>query len=144
MISSKSSHYDSGSPSELEVLITRSAYNRNEARFKRARSALRRLREHRISKFNHALSRTERELGLDPSRRAGRVLVIDQTRGDSSIMYGKASGASFTQMLAAARRENVGAEIIVKLHPEVVSGRKAGHLADVDTRVLRETSIPGR
>ena len=102
-------HYDSGSPSELEVLITRSAYNRNEARFKRARSALRRLREHRISKYNHALSRTERELGLDPSRRAGRVLVIDQTRGDSSIMYGKASGASFTQMLAAARRENMGA-----------------------------------
>ena len=131
-------HYDSGSPSELEVLITRSAYNRNEARFKRARSGIRRLRERSISKFNHAPSRTERELGLDPSRRAGRVLVIDQTRGDSS----------FSQMMAAARRENVGAEIIVKLHPEVVSGRKAGHLADVlddvDTRVLRETSIPGR
>jgi capsular polysaccharide export protein len=109
MISSQGVHYDSGSPSELEVLITRSAYNRNEARFKRARSGIRRLRERSISKFNHAPSRTERELGLDPSRRAGRVLVIDQTRGDSSIMYGKASGASFTQMLAAARRENMDA-----------------------------------
>ena len=49
-------------------------------------------------------------------------------------------------MLDAARRENEGAEVVVKLHPEVVAGRKEGHLAhiddDGDTRVLRENVNP--
>ena len=139
-------HYDASAPSELEVLIMRSAYNNDEARRRRAASGVERLRSNEISKFNHAPSLNETALGLDPRRREGRVLVIDQTRGDSSITYGCATAASFERMLAAARSENPGAEIVVKLHPEVVSGRKKGHLADVvddkDTRVVRDNVNP--
>lgn len=139
-------HYDATAVSELEVLITRSAYNRDEKRLARAAAGIRLLYENAISKYNHAPQRTEAELGLDPARRTGRVLVIDQTRGDSSIIYGQATAASFGQMLAAARVENPGAEIVVKLHPEVVSGRKQGHLGTVvddgDTRVVRDNVNP--
>ncbi|MBU2531455.1 MAG: hypothetical protein KKB37_01850 [Alphaproteobacteria bacterium] len=139
-------HYDATSRSELEVLITRSAYNFDETRLARATAGIGLLRGHAISKYNHAPYLSEAELGLDPSRRQGRVLVIDQTAGDSSISYGHATPASFIDMLAAARSENLGAEIVVKLHPEVVSGRKQGHLAhirdDADTRVIRDNVNP--
>ena len=139
-------HYDATSPSELERLITRSAYNFDETRLERAELGLSRMRNHAVSKFNHAPWLSEAEMGLDPNRRTGRVLVIDQTAGDSSISYGLASATSFSDMLNAARSENPGAEIIVKLHPEVVSGRKQGHLADViddaDTRVMRSNVNP--
>lgn len=139
-------HYDATSPSELESLITRSSYNFDETRLERAKNGLERMRAHAISKFNHAPWLSEEQMGLDPARRAGRVLVIDQTAGDSSISYGLASASSFSDMLTAARSENPGAEIVVKLHPEVVAGRKQGHLAwvadDEDTKVIRNNANP--
>lgn len=139
-------HYDATCSSELEALITRSAYNFDETRLQRAIRGMTSLRENAVSKFNHAPYLTETELGLDPARRAGRVLVIDQTAGDSAIGYGHANATSFIRMLKAARTENRGAEIVVKLHPEVVSGRKKGHLAhvrnDENTKVLRQNVNP--
>ncbi len=139
-------HYDASARSELEALILRSTYNHDDDRIARARAGMARLRELRISKYNHAPFLGEVELGLDPARRKGRVLIVDQTAGDSSISFGCASASSFNAMLEAARSENPGAEIVVKLHPEVVSGRKQGHLChvsnDADTCVIRENVNP--
>jgi len=105
------------------------------------------LRARGISKYNHAPRKSGRELGLDARRRSGRVLVVDQTDGDCSITYGKASSSSFGQMLNAAIAENPGAEIVVKLHPEVVSGKKKGYLVKTKTssaniRVISEDVNP--
>lgn len=101
------------------------------------------LLEHRLSKYNHGPL-------LDPSclRSADsqRVLVIDQTVGDMSVVLGGASAATFRQMLLAARAENPRATIYVKTHPEVTGGRKAGYLSWVhdttDTEVLRRHVNP--
>ena len=62
-------HYDAGSMSELEVLVTRSAYNHDAGRLARAHTGIRRLRENRISKFNHApgSQRTRDGAGSEPS-----------------------------------------------------------------------------
>ncbi|GGB51731.1 capsule polysaccharide modification protein LipA [Oceanisphaera marina] len=85
-----------------------------------------------ITKYNHYAENSlppavaER---LDYSR--PRVLVIDQTRGDQSVRLGLASEQSFTDMLAAARAENPGAQIIVRTHPDVLLGKKQGYLTDV-------------
>lgn len=64
----------------------------------------------------------------DDDGRAGRVLVVDQTAGDASIHYGLASEATFVEMLDAAVRENPGAEVWVKTHPDVLAGKKKGCL----------------
>jgi capsular polysaccharide export protein len=56
--------------------------------------------------------------------------VVDQTWGDASIAGGLADETSFARMLAAAREENPGGEIVAKLHPEVASGAKRGYLAE--------------
>ena len=74
------------------------------------------------------------------------MLVVDQTMGDASIAGGLASLATFARMLAAARAENPDAEMLVKTHPEVTSGRKKGYLSKVSgpgIRLFYEPSIPG-
>jgi capsular polysaccharide export protein len=139
IVDHKGVHYDAGRPSEFEELVSRSATNFDHARLRRARHGIKLLRSHRISKFNHAPELSELELGLDPNRRTGRVLVIDQTAGDASIAYGQATPRTFRAMLQAARAENPEAEIVVKLHPEVVSGTKKGHLEHaigLDTKII--------
>jgi capsular polysaccharide export protein len=42
---------------------------------------------------------------------------VDQTLGDASIGYGLASTQSFSDMIAAARRDEPDAQLIVKRHP---------------------------
>jgi capsular polysaccharide export protein len=124
-------HYDARSPSDLEHLIEASASNFDSSRLRRAADGMALLRREAISKYNHAPRFSEADLGLAPAGRAKRVLVVDQTSGDSSIKYGMASSASFREMLSAAETENPDAEILVKVHPEVVLGRKKGHLTGV-------------
>ncbi len=125
-------YYDAGAPSDLERLIAASAANRDPARLERARNGIAMLRSQAISKYNEGPWLSEIELGLERSRGRPRVLVIDQTRGDASVDLGASTPESFHRMLAAALDENPGAEIVVKIHPEVVTGRKQGYLADVD------------
>ncbi len=57
-----------------------------------------------------------------------RVLVIDQTFGDVSVRLGGADAATFERMLALALADNPDAEIWVKVHPDVLSGKKQGYL----------------
>jgi capsular polysaccharide export protein len=116
-------YYDADSPSRLESLICQS---RTAAEIDRARSLLTVWRQSRVSKYNHA-----REFsGPLPTR---YVLVVDQTRGDAAIRYGRADQASFQRMLAAALTERPTATVLLKVHPEVLAGRKRGHfdLAEV-------------
>lgn len=109
-------HHDSLRPSRLEAMIDAGGGD-----LARARAGIARLRALRLSKYNDA-----RDMASPPF---GHVLVVDQTRGDASIAGAGAGPETFARMLEAARAEHPGAEIIVRLHPETLSGRKPGHLA---------------
>lgn len=113
-------YYDATRPSDLEQLIVQADFSAQE--LARAQRCMALLREHRLSKYNHAPDRP-----LAPGSRP-RVLVVDQTAGDASIHHGLADARRFEQMLDAALSENPEAEIIVKIHPDVLAGRKQGHL----------------
>lgn len=128
-------HYDSTRASDLESLIAAAAMTTQG--IARARRGMAMLRAERISKYNAAPSLSLRRMGLDRRPAGGRVLVVDQTMGDASIAGGLASVASFGRMLAAAREENPDAEILVKTHPEVTSGRKRGYLSKVSGPGIR-------
>ncbi len=108
-------HYDAARPSRLEAMIAEGGGN-----VARARAGVARLRALRLSKYNDAPD------AASPPR--GHVLVVDQTRGDASIEGAGAGPETFARMLAAARAEHPGAEILVRLHPETLAGRKPGHL----------------
>ncbi len=111
-------YYDAGRPSRLETLI---AEPLDASDAERARTLLAAWREARVSKYNHLRESTA------PLPRPF-VLVVDQTLGDASVRYGKADAASFQRMLQAALEENPNCTVLVKIHPEVASGRKRGYL----------------
>lgn len=122
-------YYDARAPSDLETMLQEGGWE-TQGLTARARDAMALLRRLRLSKYNDGEERSAADLGLEEPRRRPRVLVIDQTAGDASIPGALAEAGDFEAMLAAARDENPGAEILVKGHPEVALGRKRGHLAE--------------
>lgn len=127
-------YYDARQPSRLEqLLVTDGAGDPldDPALLERARAAMARIRAGRLSKYNGS---PVAPLELGPVRGDRRVLVVDQTRGDLSVGCGLADAASFEAMLAAALAESPEAEILVKTHPDVVSGAKRGYLEAVGGR----------
>jgi capsular polysaccharide export protein len=134
-------YYDASTPSDLERLIAENAADTDDEVRLRAERGIARLRGEAISKYNNGQMLDGQALGLAPRGDRKRVLVVDQTYGDMSVTSGMADAASFITMLAAARAENPGAEIVVKIHPEVVNGKKKGYLAELgaglgDVRVV--------
>ena len=113
-------YYDATRPSDLERLLIEANFEADE--LKRATQAMQRLRQLRLSKYNHAPDRP-----LPPADRP-RVLIVDQTRDDASITYGMADASSFQHMLECAIADHPDAEILIKTHPDVIAGRKQGYL----------------
>jgi capsular polysaccharide export protein len=121
-------YYDATRPSRLEALI---AAAHTPVFQSRASRLIETWRAARVSKYNHA-----REM-LAP--RHPYVLVADQTLGDASLQYGLAEVSSFERMIEAALDENPDCTILLKVHPEVMAGRKQGHF-DLDG-VLRNPRV---
>ncbi|HYN39444.1 MAG TPA: hypothetical protein VES39_09335 [Rhodospirillales bacterium] len=118
-------HYDAARPSRLERLLEDGGWETPEL-LSRAERCARLIRANRLSKYNAAPARDLRPL-LPAGR---RVLVVDQTYGDESIVRGGASGDTFLHMLDTVEAGEPGAAIVVKTHPDVAAGRKRGHLTE--------------
>lgn len=116
-------YYDASRPSRLEHQISA---DHDAQQLERARRLRHAWVQARVSKYNAA-----REM-LPPEGRDGSyVLVVDQTAGDSSIAYGLADGGSFARMFEAALDEHPEKRLLLKVHPDVVSGRKRGHFSSL-------------
>lgn len=113
-------YYDASSPSRLELLISED--NVGEEELARSRQAMQLILAYGLSKYNHA---PPLEL---PHTKRQRVLVVDQTVNDMSVLLGGASEETFQAMLAAARQDNPEAEILIKVHPDVLAGKKEGYI----------------
>jgi len=133
-------YYDCTRPSALEIML-RDGTNllSNEDTF----TARNLIVSNNLSKYNHAPL-----LDLSKLRSADcrRVLVLDQTVGDSSVTMGGANKQTFQEMLSAAYRDNPTATVYVKTHPEVTAGVKRGFLSHVEndhrTVVLHQAINP--
>lgn len=117
-------YYDARRPSRLERLLLEGDLD-DEALLVRASKAIESIVTHGLSKYNNSPTQASK-LGDNGGR--PRVLVVDQTAGDLSVACGLGTRASFAQMLEAAHRENPDAEILVKTHPDVLTGKKQGNL----------------
>ncbi|STY62059.1 Capsule polysaccharide biosynthesis protein [Mannheimia haemolytica] len=134
-------YYDTTRPSRLEKFLLEQPLQDQE-QIKLAEKALYQILTYQLSKYNHALDFSE-----IPSAKEKIVLVIDQTFGDMAVKYGQASEVDFNKMLEAAIRENPGAQIWVKTHPDVLSGKKKGYLTDLSqyaerVRIITEDVNP--
>lgn len=115
-------YYDATRPSELEQLINDAPFSAQK--LERAQRCMTLIRDYRLSKYNQAP-----DIRLPTSTRQ-QVLVVDQTAGDASIHYGLADAERFQCMLDMALEQHPDADILVKVHPDVVSGHKQGHLLE--------------
>lgn len=116
-------YYDATRPSSLEQLLGGAgALDTGDAV-----AAIARIRAERISRTNAApaLGPGDLDTGLRPL-----VVVVDQVRDDRSVALGLGGEGQFHDMLDAALDEHPDAAVLVRLHPEVVAGRKEGHLAE--------------
>ena len=121
-------YYDTTRASRLEQLVL-AADEMPPETLAQARQAMDLITAHRLSKYNHAPDISD-GLKHRPSEKPV-VLVIDQTFGDMAIRYGGADAATFETMFQTAVQENPQAEIWVKTHPDVLSGKKRGYLTDL-------------
>ena len=110
-------YYDASAPSRLEALVRQPLSPQRAAR---AQTLVDQWRRARVSKYNHARD-------CSPPLAGPYVLVVDQTAGDASIRHGSANERSFAHMLQAALDEHPELPVVLKVHPDVVAGRKRGH-----------------
>ena len=123
-------YYDATEPSDLENLLNGSGGD-SEGQLQSAQHAIEAIKRHDLSKYNHAPRAAERLLG-DAS--CPRVLILDQTKGDTSVTLGRADAESFTAMLDDAQMRFPNARLFVKTHPDVLAGKKQGYLTEAAKR----------
>jgi capsular polysaccharide export protein len=126
-------YYDATSPSRLEHFIASPHDDKALARARKLRQAW---LAGRISKYNHA-----RE--VEPPVPGPFVLVVDQTFGDASIAHGLADAGNFSRMLEAALDEYPDLPVILKVHPDVVAGRKRGHFGRLSAGAAGRVLVVG-
>ncbi|WP_298817911.1 hypothetical protein [uncultured Roseibium sp.] len=119
-------YYDSSQPSDLEACINRRSCFGSSSDVSRT---IELLRTSRLSKYNHTVIDSLAGLGLRSADRRDRVLVIDQTAGDASILGAGAGSDTFDRILRTAVVENPEAEFLLRVHPETMLGRKAGNFS---------------
>lgn len=113
-------YYDATVVSKLENLLNSDEVFADAALLKQASSAIEFIQTHNLSKYNQAWLYDSLELHQDENR----VLVVAQTAGDSSLAYGLGNQFTTDQMINAAISENPDAAIYLKVHPDVLSGKK--------------------
>ncbi len=130
-------YYDVNTPSDIEKTLNLSddafaaLVSKKDERY--ASDCLRQLTSNNISKYNFASS-TAASSKAASSKAAScnsnkpQVIVVDQTRDDASVVNGAMDAARFAHMLDSACIENPHCEIVVRTHPDVVSGRREGYL----------------
>ncbi len=126
LLDRRAPYYDARQPTSLEEFLN-GDFELNDEQRTRAQNAIVLVTRHRVSKYNHAPDR--RLTGL-----ADGVLLVDQRRGDASVSAGLGSEAGFREMLEAAREENPGRPILIKRHPDALSGAKAAYFSNAFLR----------
>lgn len=123
-------YYDAGAPSQLEHLITQPLTAEQQ---QRAEALIQQWQHSRVSKYNHSREQAP------PCQ--NYILVIDQTFGDAAIAYGNASAQSFNTMLQAALNNHPEQQILLKIHPDVFTGKKRGHFSKAELQHPRITVL---
>ena len=114
-------HYDPNTPSRLEMMINDPNLCFSQSELDRAKMLRIRLVTERLTKYND--QRIEK-ISRDGKRQ--RVLVVEQARRDWAIVKSGGGAKSFAMMLQTALDQNPEAEILLKVHPDTLNGKRGG------------------
>jgi len=124
-------YYDATVPSKLENLLNNYDFKSDSDLLKKANTAIDLIKKYQISKYNHAPN-IDDDYFSDTTN--NKVLIIAQTKGDLSLEYGLAEQFNTNEIIDAATRENPNAKICLKVHPDVLNGRKD---SDIDIESVK-------
>lgn len=119
-------HFDCRFPSLLERRLE-SDYIYTKEEILRAKQCMSYIVDNYISKYNNQPIYTPEYL-LGKRR---RVLIVDQAIGDFSIQFGGCNDHTFMQMLDDALKENPDADILIKIHPDMINNPRRGSSSDM-------------
>jgi len=118
-------YYDATTPSKLENILNSYKFSKNELNL--AKKAINLIKQKKISKYNTGSLKLPKYLQTSTKK----VLIIAQTKGDMSLKYGLALKFDEKEMLKDAIKENPNSEIYLKVHPDVLAGKKESSI-DLD------------
>ena len=118
-------YYDATTSSKLENILNYHKFSEKELNL--AKKAINLIKQKKISKYNTGSLKLPKYL----QRTTKKVLIIAQTKGDMSLKYGLALKFDEKEMLKDAIKENPNSEIYLKVHPDVLAGKKESSI-DLD------------
>jgi len=127
-------YYDATTPSKLENILNNYNFQSDTKLMQDTKQAINLIVKNNISKYNNAKDLKDNYF---PNREE-RVLVIAQTAGDASLKYGMLDNYSTDDMINAAISENPNAKVYLKVHPDVLSGKKK---SDIDINLAKQKCV---
>ncbi|ECP5280832.1 capsular polysaccharide biosynthesis protein [Campylobacter lari] len=125
-------YYDATAPSKLENILN--IYEFSSEELEQAKKAIELIKKEKLSKYNNNLC-IPKELF---STNEERVLIITQVANDASLKFGLADGFSTQEIINEAIKENPNAKVYIKIHPDVLSGKKQ---SDFDVQDLPNNCV---
>jgi capsular polysaccharide export protein len=136
-------YYDATTASTLENILNTYDFENDKYLMHTAKEAMMLIKKHHISKYNNAPNIDENYFKNDSK---DKILIIAQTEGDSSLVYGLADNFSTKEMIEDALKQNPNASVYIKIHPDVLAGKKHSDIIKEDIpascRVIDEDVNP--
>ena len=115
-------YYDATTPSKLENILNNYDFKNDTSLMQEAKKAMELIKKYHISKYNNAKDIKKDFFTSDKNKE--KVLIIAQTAGDASLEYGLGNKFTTKQMIDDAMNENPNASVYIKIHPDVLTGKK--------------------
>ncbi|AJD01219.1 capsular polysaccharide export protein [Campylobacter lari] len=133
-------YYDATTPSKLENILNTYEFSAEE--LEQAKKAIEFIKKEKLSKYNNNLC-IPKELF---SANEKRVLIITQVANDASLKFGLADNFLTQDIINEAIKENPNAKIYIKIHPDVLGGKKQSdfHVQDLPNKcvIIKENYNP--
>lgn len=128
-------YYDATSQSRLEKILSEHKFD-NEL-LQESKWCIDFITTHNISKYNNAPNISKNLIQKYELENSNNILIIAQTDGDASLVYGLGDKFSTTDMIDAAIEENPNSNILLKIHPDVLSGKKKSdiNISNLDSKI---------
>ncbi|ECQ1772764.1 capsular polysaccharide biosynthesis protein [Campylobacter coli] len=111
-------YYDASTPSRLENILNTYEFSTEE--LEQAKKAIELIKKEKLSKYNNNICIPKKLFSVNEER----VLIITQVVNDTSLKFGLVDNCSTQDIINDAIKENPNAKIYIKIHPDVLSGKK--------------------
>ena len=128
-------YYDATSQSRLEKILSEHKFD-NEL-IQESKWCIDFITTHNISKYNNAPNISKNLIQKYELENSNNILIIAQTDGDASLIYGLGDKFSTADVIDAAIKENPNSNILLKIHPDVLSGKKKSdiNISNLDSKI---------